>query len=192
MSIPEIILASESPRRRMLLRQVGISFIAITPNAVEITPVDGRFRETVISNSEAKVRSVVEKADGRLILGADTIVDLDGAALGKPNNHAEARSMLQSLSGRDHIVHSGVSLFDPVNNKLLQDHVLTHVWFRRLRDEEIDLYIRSGEPMDKAGSYGIQERGALFIERIEGCFFNVMGLPLARTWEMLLEMVESD
>ncbi len=176
----------------MLLRQVGISFIAITPNAVEITPVDGRFRETVISNSEAKVRSVVEKADGRLILGADTIVDLDGAALGKPNNHAEARSMLQSLSGRDHIVHSGVSLFDPVNNKLLQDHVLTHVWFRRLRDEEIDLYIRSGEPMDKAGSYGIQERGALFIERIEGCFFNVMGLPLARTWDMLLEMVESD
>lgn len=190
MEIPSLILASESPRRHMLLKQVGIRFKIISPEVDEIFPLNGDFKDAVISNSDAKIRSVIDRAGDSLVLAADTIVDLDGEALGKPSSRAEARRMLLALSGRDHRVHSGISLFDTRKEKLLHNHVVTRVWFRELLKEEIELYIQSGEPMDKAGSYGIQERGALFIDRIEGCFFNVMGLPLSRMWEMLLELTE--
>jgi len=200
MNIPEIILASTSPRRKMLLKQVAIPFISISPDVSEEFPIDGNFRKVVMRNAEAKAQSVVMRLTGnhisadvsnqsrKIILGADTIVDLNGRALGKPCNEDEARWMLHELSGQEHIVHSGIALLDFARDKINCNHVQTSVLFRKLRDGEIDAYIRSGEPMDKAGSYGIQARGALFIERIEGCFFNVMGLPLARLWEMLWEM----
>ena len=181
----EIVLASTSPRRRMLLEQVGIQHVVIPPKAVERTPTDSDFGETVRYNAEQKARSVISLAAGRVILGADTVVDLDGSPLGKPVDAGDARQKLKSLSGRDHRVHSGIAVIDPTRGIILCDHVVTRVWFRELADAEIEAYIRTHEPFDKAGAYGIQARGALFIERIEGCFFNVMGLPLARLWEML-------
>ena len=184
-SIPEIILASTSPRRRQLLTQVNIPFIVIAPDAVERRPTNGDFG-VVVENAELKARSVIERADGRLILGADTVADLDRRPLGKPTDSDDARRMLRILSGRSHRVHTGIALVDPVTNRTYSDHVITVVTFRTLAETEIEDYIRSGEPFDKAGSYGIQERGALFIEKVNGCFFNVMGLPLARFWELLM------
>ena len=137
-------------------------------------------------NAEAKARSVMNRTSKRLILGADTIVEMDGIPLGKPSDEDEARQMLRKLSGHDHYVHTGIALLDTGNNQVIRDHDITRVFFRKLRYSEIEEYIASGEPMDKAGAYGIQERGAVFIRRVEGCFFNVMGLPLAKLWEMLL------
>ncbi len=169
----------------MLLTQVAIPFEVILPNVDELSPTNGDFERVVVRNAELKARSVSGRADGRLILGADTIVDLDGQPLGKPQDEADANRMLHRLSGRAHRVHSGIALYDPTRDKLYSDHAATSVTFRSLTDAEISAYIESGEPMDKAGSYGIQARGALFIERIEGCFFNVMGLPLAKLWELL-------
>ena len=181
-----IVLASISPRRQMLLRQVGIEFDVIPPGGDEVLPVKEDFVETVVRNAEAKAVSVLSRADGRLVLGADTLVNLNGEPLGKPTDRADARRMLHSLSGNDHYVHTGIALVDPDSDFRYLDHETTKVTFRKLTDEEIEAYISTGEPMDKAGSYGIQERGAAFISRVEGCFFNVMGLPLAKLWEALI------
>lgn len=169
----------------MLLNQVHIPFVVILPDAQEEFPQNGDFAEVVVRNAEAKANSVIEKANGMLILGADTIVDLNGIALGKPVDTDDARRMLSQLSGREHNVYTGIALVDSTNGRIISDYVVTRVRFRNLGADEIEDYIDSGEPMDKAGSYGIQERGALFIESIQGCFFNVMGLPLARLWELL-------
>jgi len=184
--VPAIILASISPRRQMLLRQVGIEFDIIPPGGDEVMPVKEDFIETVVRNAEAKAVSVLSKANGRLVLGADTLVNIDGEPLGKPTNREDALRMLHRLSGSDHFVYTGIALIDPDSDFRYLDHETTKVTFRKLSDEEIEAYIRTGEPMDKAGSYGIQERGAAFISRVEGCFFNVMGLPLAKLWEALI------
>lgn len=169
----------------MLLTQVAIPFEVIIPHCDELTPTNGDFEDVVVRNAAMKARSVATDADSRVILGADTIVDLDGEPLGKPLDETDADRMLHLLSGRIHRVHSGIALYDPLHDKLFTDHAVTSVTFRSLTDGEIADYIATGEPLDKAGSYGIQARGALFIERIEGCFFNVMGLPLAKLWELL-------
>ncbi|NQT34334.1 septum formation protein Maf [bacterium] len=184
--VPAIILASISPRRQMLLRQVGIEFDIIPPGGDEVMPVKEDFIETVVRNAKAKAVSVLSKANGRLVLGADTLVNIDGEPLGKPTNREDALRMLHRLSGSDHFVYTGIALIDPDSDFRYLDHETTKVTFRKLSDEEIEAYIRTGEPMDKAGSYGIQERGAAFISRVEGCFFNVMGLPLAKLWEALI------
>ena len=175
----------------MLLRQVGIEFDVIPPGSDEVLPVKKDFIETVVRNAEAKAVSVLSKSDGRLVLGADTLVNLDGEPLGKPTDREDARKMLHRLSGNDHFVHTGIALVDPDSDFRYLDHETTKVTFRKLTDEEIEAYISTGEPMDKAGSYGIQERGAAFISRIEGCFFNVMGLPLAKLWEALINWREN-
>ncbi len=172
----------------MLLTQVGILFIVIPPNDDEDFPTNGNFKQVVVNNAERKAKSVVAQAGDRLILGSDTIVDLDNEPLGKPIDTTDAKRMLHLLSGRTHRVHSGIVLYDPTIEKSYCDHAVTDVTFRSLTDDEIDCYIETGEPMDKAGSYGIQARGALFIKKIDGCFFNVMGLPLAKLWELLMEI----
>lgn len=188
--LTEIILASTSPRRQMLLKQVGIPFRVVPPTGVEELPDEGDFSQLVIRNAEAKASSVISKTNYMPILGADTLVELDSKPLGKPVDEADARRMLGALSGRDHFVYTGIVLIDPVNNARYRDHAVTRVSFRNLTETEITNYIASGEPMDKAGSYGIQERGAVLIHRIEGCFFNVMGLPLAKLWVMLKKWID--
>jgi len=187
LDIPEIILASTSPRRQMLLRQVNIPFRVIPPVVDEVSPIGDDFARIVVINAEAKAASVLDQVNGQAILGADTLVELNGRPLGKPVNRDDARRMLNELSGQDHSVHTGITLIDAETGAHYCDNEITRVYFRNLRRIEIDAYIESGEPMDKAGSYGIQGRGALFIYRVEGCFFNVMGLPLSKLWEILLK-----
>lgn len=182
----EIILASASPRRRELLGMFDVPFRVI-PAVGEEKSVPGLSPgETVEALAKAKAAEVAAQHSGALVIGSDTVVERDGELLGKPKSEEEAFRMLQSLSGRNHRVWSGVCVMDA--ERCLTAHEMTAVHFRPLSDEEIYAYIRSGEPMDKAGAYGCQGRAALFIDRLEGDFFNVMGLPLCRLGQMLKEL----
>jgi septum formation protein len=186
---PPIVLASASPRRAELLRQVGVEF------EVRVSDVDEDAASTLddpaeitLQHAREKALQVAADAPARLVLGADTVVVLDGRVLEKPRDADEAREMLRTLSGRTHEVITGVAiamLRDGEPQVLVEDHVRTAVEFRALTEEEIAAYVACGEPMDKAGAYGIQGRGALLVRGIEGCYSNVVGLPLSRTWEML-------
>ena len=180
-----IILASASPRRRELMEMLGIRNLVVRPAKGEETPPDGADPATVVcALASAKAREVAEGAGkDDLVIAADTIVWLDGKLLGKPHSEEEAFSMLKSLSGRCHEVFTGICILDGESEDCEVERTLVH--FRNLTDEEIRGYIRDGEPMDKAGAYGAQGKGALFVRSIEGDFFNVMGLPVCRLGEML-------
>ena len=184
--MPRFILASQSPRRRELLSQIGVKdFTILVPEADEsynptLTP-----QEIVCAICRKKIEAAVElaKDDDAIIIAADTMVFLDGLRLGKPRNEEDAANMLRSLSGRTHIVCTGVSVAR--GKQIVTESETTAVRFRDLSDAEIAAYIKSGDPMDKAGSYGIQGKPALFVSGIEGDYFNVMGLPLHRLGQML-------
>ena len=181
----KIILASGSPRRRQLLEQVGLRGFVIRSSDVDesvrpgLTPA-----EMVEELSARKAAAVVREApkDG-LVLAADTVVALEGAVLGKPASPEEAARMLAALSGRTHQVYTGLTLAGP--GAVCTEHEVTDVTFRALSGAEIAAYVATGEPMDKAGAYGIQGLGALLVQRLEGDYFNVMGLPLCRLGRML-------
>lgn len=180
----KIVLASQSPRRRQLLGQMGLEFTTQSPE-IDESAFHGRdARDLVETLSREKARWVArQQTPDTLVIGADTVVVLDGAILGKPRDEGEAREMLSALSGRTHQVYTGVSLFHPGGRRT--EHEVTAVTFRPLSQEEIAAYVATGEPMDKAGAYGIQGLGALLVERLEGDYFNVMGLPLCRLGRML-------
>ena len=177
-----ILLASSSPRRIELLGQLGLDFTHVAPDVEEeessLDPV-----ERVEGNARRKAMSV--SAPDSVVIGSDTVVELDGQILGKPSDEEEAKVMLASLSGCVHQVYSGLSLV--FKGKSVTRHACTKVWFRTLSDKEIDDYVESGEPLDKAGSYGIQGLGRVLVEKIEGSYSNVVGLPLELLEEMLLE-----
>ena len=182
-----IVLASASPRRRELLEMLKIKNLEIIPAKGEETvdetlPPD----ELVRALSRQKAQEVYERTEGRdecVFIGSDTIVYLDGAVLGKPADEAGAKQMLRSLSGRSHTVYTGVTVIS--GGRAISEAEETKVFFRELSDAEIDAYIATGEPMDKAGAYGAQGIASLFVERLEGDFFNVMGLPVCRLGRML-------
>ena len=178
-----LILASASPRRAQLLKQINQSFKIVKSDYIEPPLSDEKELETV---ALAKARSVHKYYPGDLILGADTVVVLGTKILGKPRSEAEALAMLQALSGQTHRVLSGIALLQ--ENQVLTAKEETRVWMRSFTETEIHAYIATGESVDKAGSYGIQGQGAVFVERIEGCYFNVVGLPLARLALMFREM----
>lgn len=181
----EFILASGSPRRRQLLEQIGIRNFVVRPtDADESLPegIDPGAAVELLSRRKGEAARA-QAEEGALILSADTVVALDGAILGKPHSREEAVSMLTALSGRTHQVYTGVTLAR--GEDILTEHEVTAVTFRPLTAAEIDAYVRSGEPMDKAGAYGIQGLGALLAQRLEGDYFNVMGLPLCRLGRML-------
>lgn len=184
-----LVLASASPRRADLLTQVGIAHEVQVSGAAEEADVPGADpAEVAEAHAREKALDVAARNPGRLVLGADTVVVLDGRVLGKPEDAGDARRMLRELSGRGHEVITAVAIATGESNSprlLALEHVRTRVEFRALCDEEIEAYVASGEPMDKAGAYGIQGRGALLVREIEGCYFNVVGLPLSRTWELL-------
>jgi len=183
---PRIVLASTSPRRSALLTEAGIPFIAVAPRDVaEDLPAGEPPRATVTRHARAKAHSVAAAHPGRLLLGADTIVVLDGAAFGKPADEAEARTMLAALQGRTHTVFTGLAVVDATNGAELVDAEATDVTMRALSSEEVAAYVATGEPLDKAGAYAIQGRGALLVERVDGDYFNVVGLPLYRLSKML-------
>lgn len=177
-----IILASKSPRRRELLQMLGLEF-SIRAAEREEAMVPGRdVVQEVARVSTAKAMSVPREPED-LVIASDTVVDLNGVVLGKPHSREEAFEMLQSLSGRTHQVHTALTLLR--GDQLSSRVSTTSVTFRQLTDQEIWAYIATGEPMDKAGAYGIQGRGAQFITGIEGDYFNVMGLPLCRLGQLL-------
>ncbi|MCR5785198.1 MAG: Maf family protein [Eubacterium sp.] len=176
----ELILASASPRRKELLNMAGAKF-RIVPSDIEEVAKGNTPDEIVVSLAEQKAFSVAEK-EGKdaLVIGADTIVAIDNEVLGKPKDEDDAFKMLKKLSGREHEVYTGVALFCEGKNINKSFAVLTKVKFYELTDEEIRQYISTGEPLDKAGSYGIQGKGGLFVEKIDGDYNNVVGLPISR------------
>ena len=185
--IGKIILASGSPRRRELLAGLGWNFEVIPPQ-VDEKKIDGEPPAELVKRlAEEKASSVASRFLGNWVLGADTVVALEGRILGKPNSEGEAAEMIAELSGRTHSVFTGVALIAPDGRKLINAEE-TRVTFRPLEKEDILAYIALGESMDKAGAYAIQERGTLLAERIDGCYFNVVGLPLFRVSQMFAEM----
>lgn len=182
------ILASQSPRRRELLAQIGVkNFEILVPEADESFDPTQTPQEIVCSICRRKAEAARALAgdDGAIILAADTMVFLDGLRLGKPKDEDDAFEMLRALSGRTHEVCTGVTICR--GNEILTRAETTVVTFRPMEDAEIRSYIASGDPMDKAGSYGIQGKAALFASGIEGDYFNVMGLPLHLVGQMLRE-----
>lgn len=174
-----IILASQSPRRIELLRQFNIEF-DIEPSKIDekVSAFDTP-SQAVMALSYEKAMSVSQSNEDALIIASDTVVYCD-AILGKPNNEAEAFSMLKLLSGRVHYVYTGLSLVHLKSNTKIVDYEITQVHFNCLSDQLIERYINTGEPMDKAGAYGIQGVGSVLVDRICGDYFNVMGLPLSK------------
>ncbi|MBM3214882.1 septum formation protein Maf [Candidatus Poribacteria bacterium] len=194
MAYAPIVLASESPRRAELLRQIGVPFDAAPSGASESYPDDLTPAQGAEYVARAKALAVAESlpaaAGYAAVLGADTMVIIDGRSLGKPRSAVEAIEMLHRLSGRTHEVVTGVALvwldMNPDDETRVESwYETTSVTFRPLRQQEILAYVQSGGPLDKAGAYGIQEGAAAFVSRIEGCYFNVVGLPLASLAERL-------
>lgn len=192
MTEKHIILASQSPRRRDLLQQIGITFSQIDANANEedVTSKLNGHPPSYIAQTLSREKALSAKlttGDNAIIISADTIVVLDDQVLGKPKNEADAARMLSMLSGRTHHVITGVTLLDTSSGKTLTQSSITEVVFAKLSQREIEDYVKTKEPLDKAGAYGIQGKAAAFIKRINGCYFNVVGLPLSLLKEMLAE-----
>ena len=171
-----LVLASRSPRRAEILRQAGIPF---TVRSIEIdeSPRTGERPEQYVQRLAGEKALAVECGPGETVLGADTTVVIDGQMLAKPEDAADARRMLGLLSGRKHEVMTGIALRR--NGEVVRDWAVTEVWFTTMSDSDIEAYVATGEPMDKAGAYAIQGLASKFVEKIEGCYFNVMGLPVS-------------
>jgi septum formation protein len=185
----KLILASSSPRRAEILHHAGISF-SVLSSAIDESPLPGEPPEKLVHRlADAKAELVVARAVGpAIILAADTVVAIDGQILGKPRSTDEARQMLELLSGRTHSVITGVSLarLPEMQRRQFVDTTLVH--FAKLSNEDISSYLATEEPYDKAGAYAIQGRARRYIPRIEGCYFNVVGLPLSRVVAALHEL----
>src|SRR3954453_6109079 len=174
-----LILASASPRRKELLENLRLSF------AISSSDVDESFdprlspEEVAMELAERKANVVFQKNQDAFVIGSDTVVVADNQILGKPADEAEAIRMLKKLSGRQHEVFTGVAILSPTGSTKFFER--TEVWFWELTDEEINAYVQSGEPFDKAGAYGIQQLGSMLVKKINGDYFAVVGLPVART-----------
>jgi septum formation protein len=179
--LERIVLASASPRRLELLRSLGL-LVRVEPSRYT-EPADPLATplELAVRHARAKAADVLAKLGrSHVLVAADTVVDLDGIALTKPADAADAARMLRALSGKRHVVHTAFALAVPGRDGLVEEAASTHVRFYRLTEDEIAEYIATGEPMDKAGAYGIQGRAAALVESIDGDFYTVMGFPLAR------------
>jgi septum formation protein len=190
MKLPPLILASQSPRRKLLLKQIGLRFV-VRPSAVREDLWD---HESPEHNAKrialSKAVEVSRNVKRGIVIGADTIVVLGTRILGKPRTKSEAKTMLKRLSGRMHRVYTAFALIDVATQRRVVRIEKTKVWFRVLTNREIESYVRSGSPMDKAGAYGIQDDyGAVFVRRVEGCFYNVVGFPLTKFYQTLEEFV---
>lgn len=181
--MPELILASASPRRADLLKQIGVRFEQQSVDLDERVLLNETPLNYVRRLAEQKALTGFRQADGRPTLGADTTVVLESRILGKPENFEDAQFILKRLSGRQHQVMSGVAL--AFADQVLSDVVVTDVTFREITAQEIEQYWLTGEPSDKAGAYGIQGLGAIFVEHLSGSYTNVVGLPLAETAVLL-------
>ncbi len=188
----KLILASASPRRAEVLRNAGIAFEAMATGVDEVPQPNESPEELVRRLAENKARLTAPRVAGRdgpvIVVGADTEVVLDGAVLGKPASAEDARGMLRRLSGRTHSVITGLAAIRLPDGEARTELETTQVSFAPLTPEEVEDYVASGEPFDKAGAYAIQGRGGRFVTRVEGCYFNVVGLPLARLYRILRDL----
>ena len=177
----KLVLASASPRRAEILRNAGLPFVVLS-SAVDETPIPGEDPQDLVQRlATAKAELVAARAVGpAIVIAADTVVTLEGAILGKPRTTQDARQMLEKLSGRTHSVLTGVTLIRLPDAERRRFVEVTQVHFAALSDQDIVRYLSSGEPFDKAGAYAIQGMAGRFVPRIDGCYFNVVGLPLAR------------
>lgn len=179
-----IILASKSPRRQELLKFITEDFTVKTAEVDETLPKNIEPQDAVLYLSKIKTQPFKNEND--IVIGADTVVAIDGKILGKPRDTADARDMLRLLSGKTHSVFTGVTI---IKNKTVQSfYCETRVTFFELSNEEIDRYISTGEPLDKAGAYGIQGYGSLLVEKIDGDYFNVVGLPVSKVNRLLTKI----
>ncbi|MBI5463688.1 MAG: septum formation protein Maf [Ignavibacteriales bacterium] len=186
-----IILASRSPRRKKLFQQLGLHF-KVVPSVV---PEQFDRKQTPRKNAERialeKALDVAQRSSSGIVVGADTIVVLGRKILGKPRNASDAKRMLGLLSGKRHDVITGVAIIDTVRGRKRVFSETTKVLFRKLQDGELAEYVRTGSPLDKAGGYGIQDDyGAVFVEKVEGCFYNVVGFPVTRFYQELTSFVQ--
>jgi len=180
-----IVLASGSPRRFELLRQIGVNF-EVEPSNVDEVRLEAEHPVTLAERlALAKARDVAARHSDALVVGADTIVVLGERVLGKPRDKADACEMLRDLSGRQHVVITGVALVHAPSGRERVEYEQSAVWIRPLTPDQIARYVATGEPMDKAGAYAVQGLASALVERLEGCYFNVMGLPIARLVRML-------
>ena len=192
----KIVLASASPRRREILANLGLDFEIMVSDADESKidkasiPVEIYVQELALIKAMAVAQVLKNKS--ALIISADTVVYSGGEILGKPKNEEDAFTMLSKLSGREHSVFSGICVMDAKTLKSVCAREETKVFFKKLTEEKIRNYIKTGEPMDKAGAYAVQGLGALFTEKVEGDFFNVIGLPVKRLAEVMEEEFEFD
>jgi septum formation protein len=185
-----IYLASKSPRRRKLLKQLNLKFKSFSLDMDEKIHTNEKPFEAVIRLSREKLDLAKTKVKSGIIITADTIVVLNKSIIGKPVNKKDAFRILKLLSGKTHTVYTGYSIFNSKNYKTITEYEKTEVTFRNLTNDEIEDYISSGSPMDKAGAYGIQDDfGAVFIKKINGCYYNVVGLPLAKFYHALLRIL---
>ncbi|MEI8063896.1 MAG: Maf family protein [Verrucomicrobiota bacterium] len=184
---PEIILASASPRRELLLREMGLRFRIVLPTGVEEATGGAVPDVLAMQNAQRKARAIAGRHGEALVIGADTIVVLAGMVFGKPRDLAEAETMLGQLAGRRHDVLTGVCVVDRTREITFAER--TGVWMRPLSREQIRDYFTKVNPLDKAGAYGAQEFGELILERVEGSFSNVMGLPVERLRTTLEELL---
>jgi len=180
-----VVLASASPRRVALLRQVGLSFTVVDPGPDRAWPGAAEPRHGVRALALDKARRVAARRPGALVIGADTVVVARGARLGKPRDGAEALEMLRCLHGRTHEVWTGIAVVRDREQRTAAE--VTKVQFVRMTEAEMEAYVKAGEPLDKAGAYGIQGLASQFIRRLEGDYPNVVGLPLARLRQVLAE-----
>lgn len=183
----QVILASASPRRLALLQQIGIEAKVCPADFDEVSGSAVQAEDVVIANAIGKCKAVVKiKGDSLPVIAADTVVVAEGVILGKPQNEEDAVEMLKQLSGKTHKVMTGIAV--SYAGEMLAEVCETEVVFRKLTDEEIKKYVANGEPLDKAGAYGIQGMGAVLVEKINGCYNNVVGLPLTRLQLILAKL----
>ncbi|ADH60607.1 maf protein [Thermoanaerobacter mathranii subsp. mathranii str. A3] len=181
----KIVLASKSPRRRELLSNLGLDFEVVESNVKEFSREKQPSRY-VMDLSFNKAMSVAKKlSEEAIVIGADTVVVIGDKILGKPKDRNEAYVMLKKLQGKAHTVYTGITIVRTYDFKYVSDFEKTKVWIRKLQDEEIFNYIDTGEVYDKAGAYAIQGVGALIVEKIEGDYFNVVGLPISKLFDIL-------
>jgi septum formation protein len=184
-SAPQLLLASTSPQRRAILEQLGLPFGVVAPDYVEHDPPDADAQRLVCEHARGKARSVAAQADGRPVLGIDTTVVLDGRIYAKAVDAADAEQMLAGLSGKTHAVLSGVCLLTPEWEVV--EAAATRVTFRALTSREVAAYVASGEWEGRAGGYAIQGRGASLVDRVDGDYLNVVGLPVSLLVRLLAD-----
>lgn len=187
----ELVLASSSPRRQDLLRQLGFSFQTLVSDIDESLPQSITAKQAVQQLALKKAKAVAAQVENHLVIGADTVVVLEDEILGKPRDSQHAIQMLKKIQGRSHQVHSGIAIVEVKQGVIRRFETAqkkTDVWLLPLTNEQIEWYVGTGEPLDKAGAYAIQGLGACMVEKINGCYFNVVGMSLSLLTQMIQKM----